>query len=129
MSGPCAAHPEAAATAVCHGCRRAFCDRCTIDFDGWTLCAPCKNRAVAWSMEVTDYRKPQTAFVLAMVGVFMMCFGIVLDIIAIVVAQKALREIQARPGLPGRALARWAILISSLGLLLHLLGFVAVWVR
>jgi hypothetical protein len=39
----CFNHEEAASETVCDDCKLSFCNACVVDFQGYTLCSPCKN--------------------------------------------------------------------------------------
>lgn len=121
----CNLHPEAAAAATCVGCAEAFCENCFITIAGQDYCAVCKTMAISPGMvpPTGTCKEARDALKLSLLG--FVCFGIVIEPIALYKAAKAREIIKNDPSLSGKGVANAAALISVCGLLLWLLGMFA----
>jgi len=112
----CVNHPDLIATQNCAQCARPFCDNCLVELEGARYCGTCKNNRVRDLQRVESYKLPGEALTYSIVGLF--CFGIILEPMALIKSNQALKEIAANPSLPGRekaVAARW-IAIVGIGL-------------
>lgn len=118
----CNLHPEVAAATTCVGCAEAFCENCFISIAGQDYCAVCKTMAISPGMvpPTAPCKEARDALKLALLG--FVCFGFVLEPIAIYKAGKARELLKNDPSLSGRGVANAALLVGICGLLLWLLG-------
>lgn len=138
-AGLCFNHPDDASTAICDDCKVPFCAHCLAEIEGKTVCGPCKNFRIAGLG-----RPPRTsqmaiiALVMALVSgpvILILSFvgaglhtdgmtgaGIGLCLLAftvpaagVVLALRALRDIERDPHLGGRVLASSGAVMSLVG--------------
>jgi hypothetical protein len=152
----CFNHDEDASTGTCAACRLPFCPNCLVALGGQTLCGPCKNFRVGGmgrpprvlplavvALVVSLVSGPVT-LILSLVAVGLhigegttgeavgLCIlALVLPVAGLVLAGMALRRIDARPQLGGRALAAsgacaalvgalWCVSVAVLVVVKHL---------
>jgi hypothetical protein len=120
----CRNHEGVPAVAVCFGCAAEFCARCLLTLQGVRYCASCKESGVLLSSTL-PVQKPfsgaSNSFKLAVIGFFF--GGVILWPIAIAKASRARRRIH-KDGLAGEGLARATVVISLIGFVLWLIGWV-----
>ena len=124
----CRNHAGVAAKDRCAGCQEPFCGNCLVTVRGRSYCASCKVMALGGQTPVFEQAtEPCTeadeALKYALIG--LLCFGIVLEPIAISKALKAKKMIEANPNLTGSGKATAALIIGAIGLLLWLVGVIA----
>jgi hypothetical protein len=136
----CFQHADNASTAACAACRLSFCDACVIQFQGATLCGPCKNfrvaspgRArrvlplaavalvvalasgpVALTLSLTGTGLVRSEGLLA-VAVALCLLGAALPAAALALSAVALGRLDARPEASGRGLAASGVCVSLVG--------------
>jgi hypothetical protein len=155
----CFHHDEDASEATCEACRLAFCSACVVTIRGQTLCGPCKNfrirglnrparvsplAIVALVLSLVSgpvtfilsvmalgmFLNPQSSPVAA---VFLCLLAIALPATALVLGVMALRDIDSRAHVGGRALAMtgstaalagvvWGASLACLMIFRHLQG-------
>jgi hypothetical protein len=139
----CLAHDDRASTQRCDDCRCSFCDACVVSFRGKTLCGPCKNfraRGLQRSARMAPLAvltlvaalvTGPLSFCLSLLGVnsqsggsgslgltiVLSLVGALLPVIGLVLGMLALREIEAKPHLRGRALALTGAATALVGVL------------
>jgi hypothetical protein len=122
----CKNHPGVAAVARCAGCAEPFCGNCLVDIQGQKYCASCKVMAVQGAPMVESATIPckeaNEALTYAIVGLF--CFGIILEPIAIMKANKAKKMMALNPRLAGSGKVTAAYAIAICGLVLWIIGLV-----
>jgi hypothetical protein len=122
----CHTHPGVAATGACTGCAEPFCPQCLVDIRGVRYCGSCKGMAIPATAAV-PVRRPcveaNEALKYALLGI--VCFGIILEPLAISKALKARAQIRANPALSGEGKATAALIISGVILLLWAASFFA----
>ena len=126
----CVNHPGLAAVSRCAGCAESFCNSCVVDIQGQKYCGSCKVMAV--QNQPLGYQTPTQAGIpckeagealtYSIVGLF--CFGIVLEPIALVKANKARQMMRLNPNLTGSGKVTAATIIASVGLGLWILGLI-----
>jgi hypothetical protein len=135
----CFHHDEQASETTCSACHLSFCSACVATIQGQTLCGPCKNFRIRglhrptrtthlsiFSLVLGLVSGPVTLFLTIMAlgssltpegstgaSVLMCLLAIALPIGALVMGALALREINARPHVSGRALALTGICASA----------------
>jgi len=123
----CRNHPDASAEGRCAGCAEPFCPNCLVDIRGQKYCGSCKVLAVRGQPLVEEATIPcataDEALKYALIGI--VCFGIILEPIAISKAMKAKNEIAADPRLTGSGKANAALVIAIVALGLWVLGIIA----
>ncbi len=134
----CRNHPEVAAADRCAGCMEPFCGNCLVTVRGRRYCGGCKVMALGGSAGVVAGALPAApvfeaatepcpeaneALKYALIG--LLCFGIILEPIAINKALKARKMIAANPNLTGSGKATAALIIATIGLVLWVLGIMA----
>ncbi len=123
----CKNHPGVLATDRCAGCAEAFCGNCLVNLNGQNYCSSCKVMAVSGRPIVEEATIPckeaGEALTYAIVGLF--CFGIILEPIALIKANKAKAMLAANPRLTGSGKATAAMVIAIIGLVLWGLGIIA----
>jgi hypothetical protein len=153
----CFHHDESASEATCAACKLPFCKLCVVTLQGQTLCGPCKNfRIAALGRSPRVLPLAIVALVVSLVSgpvmlilslvamglhigegaagaaVVLCLLAVVLPITGLYLARKALREIDARPEMGGRALATsgacaalvgvvWCVTVISLVAVKHYL--------
>lgn len=124
----CRHHPGVAATDRCAGCMEPFCPNCLVNVRGRSYCGSCKVMAVRGDGPVFEQltepcKEADEALKFALIG--LLCFGIVLEPMAINKALKAKKMITANPNLTGSGKATAALIIGIVGLALWVLGLFA----
>ena len=125
----CKNHPDVRAAGRCSGCAETFCRNCLVDIKGQKYCASCKVMALQGQAGVVPEeatlpcREADEALKYAIVG--LICFGIILEPLAIQKALKAKKMIEANPRLTGSGKATAALIIGCIGLLFWVLGVIA----
>jgi hypothetical protein len=123
----CKNHPDVQATDRCTGCAETFCANCLVNIGGQKYCGSCKVLAVSGRPIAEEATIPSAmaadALKYALIGI--VCFGIVLEPMAIYKAVQAKKEIAADPRLTGEGKANAALIIGIVTLLLWVLGIVA----
>jgi hypothetical protein len=140
----CLNHDEDKAETTCDACKLPFCNRCVVSLQGKTLCGPCKNFRIAAlgrpartlplavvSLVVSLVSGPVT-LILSLVGVglsigegatgaaVVLCLvGLALPVAGLVLAGKALRQIDSMPttAVGGRGLAASGACAALVGVL------------
>jgi hypothetical protein len=128
--GFCFHHGDSASEATCDACKLPFCKLCVVTVQGQTLCGPCKNFRVAAlgrlprllplaivALVVSLVSGP-VMLILSLVAmglhlgegetgaaVVLCLMAIFLPLVGLYLAGKALRQMDARPEMGGRALA------------------------
>jgi hypothetical protein len=151
----CLGHDDRPSTQRCDDCRCMFCDACLTPFQGKALCGPCKNfrarglqRAarpapLAVLAFVTALVTGPLSFCLSLLGVnsqaggqgslgltvLLSVVGALLPAVGLVLGGLALRDIDAKPHLRGRALALTGSATALVGVLWSLTVAVLVIVR
>jgi hypothetical protein len=126
----CLQHDEDPSETTCDGCKLPFCKRCVVSIQGQTLCGPCKNFRIAalgrpprilplaiYALVISLVSGPVT-LILSLVAIglsisegataaaVVLCLlALALPITGLVLAAQALRQIETRPQVGGRALA------------------------
>jgi hypothetical protein len=118
----CHLHPEVAAATTCVGCAEAFCENCFVTIGGQDYCAVCKTMAISPGVvpATAKCKDARDALKLALLG--FVCFGIVVEPIAIAKALKAKTLIKNDPSLSGKGVADASLFVAVCGLLLWLVG-------
>lgn len=123
----CKNHPEVAAVDRCAGCAEPFCSNCLVEVQGQKYCGSCKVMAVSGQTMVEEATLPckeaDEALKYSLIGII--CFGIILEPIAIVKALKAKKMIDANPRLTGSGKATAALIIGIVSLILWVIGMIA----
>ena len=130
----CRNHPGIAAIERCDGCGQPFCYECLVEMGGWKYCAACRGPAtqgraplpMALGRPALTCDEAVWALVLSLLGVFTCCFAIILEPIALVLAGKAKKKIEAQPHLSGSGMATAAQVIAVLMLIFWLLYLLAI---
>jgi len=118
----CRNHPAAPAEDRCAGCMEPFCANCLVSVRGRKYCSSCKVIAIGDRMPMVEVeptvkcKEADEAFKYALIGII--CFGIILEPIALFKGIQAKKLIAANPALMGSGKATAAIVISSV-----ILGF------
>lgn len=120
----CRNHPAATAMDRCAGCMEPFCSSCLVAVRGRKYCASCKVMAVGNRMPMVDVGtmpcpEANEALKYAIIGI--LCFGPILEPIALWKAIQAKKLIAANPMLTGSGKATAAVVISCI-----ILGFYAI---
>ncbi len=109
----CASHPGNASTSNCQRCGVFMCSLCEIDADEMKLCPACFDRLSAegaLSSTRTTFRDyGRQAAMLALAGVPLMMFGVVLGPFAAYYGVRSLRQLRQMGETKGRARAAVAI--------------------
>lgn len=121
----CHAHAEVPAVANCAGCAEPLCGNCLVEVKGAQYCGSCKTMAFSGTAApiLHESKDAKDALTMALVGI--VCFGIILEPIAIVKALKARSAIAADPNLGGKGKATAALVIASVMLVLNVLFLVS----
>jgi hypothetical protein len=138
----CLQHDEDASEATCAGCKLPFCHRCVVSIQGQSLCGPCKNFRIAGlgqpprvlplavvALVVSLVSGPVT-LILSLVamglhigegstaGAVVLCLmAVALPVTGLTLAGMALRQIESRPRVGGRALATSGACAALVGVL------------
>lgn len=122
----CKNHPGIPAADRCAGCAETFCRNCLVTVGGQNYCASCKVMAVQgrpmYEQATVPSATADEALKYALIGII--CFGIILEPMAIAKALKAKKEIAADPMLTGDGKATAALVIGIVGLVLWVLGLI-----
>jgi len=114
----CASHPGNASTSNCQRCGVFMCSLCEIDADEMKLCPACFDRLSAEgalaSTRTTFRDYGRQASMLALAGVPLMAFGVVLGTAAAFYGIRSLRQLRAMGESGGRARAAVAIVAGIL---------------
>ncbi len=123
----CVNHPEVGAVARCVGCSEPFCFNCLVAIRGQKYCASCKVMAIQGRpvMDEATIACPEAdeALKYALIGI--LCFGIILEPMAISRALKAKKKIEQDPRLMGSGKANAAFIIGIIALVLWVLGLLS----
>ncbi len=123
----CHNHPGTAATGVCTGCAESFCQNCLVEIGGQKYCGSCKVMALKAAPDVEVAKRPcdlaNQALTYSIVGIF--CFGIILEPIALIKANRARKQIAADPTLAGSGKVTAATIIACCVVALWILGILA----
>lgn len=123
----CKNHPDVLADSRCGGCQEAFCPNCLIEIEGKKYCGSCKVMALKGPVVIEEATLPckeaDEALKYALIG--LICFGIVLEPMALVKANNAKKMIALNPRLTGAGKATAAQIIAIVGLILWILGIIA----
>jgi hypothetical protein len=116
----CKNHPSVEAIDRCAGCAEPFCGNCLIDVSGRKYCGSCKVLALQGQPIVLEEaslpcKEADEALKYALVGII--CFGIILEPLAIAKALKARKMIALNPRLTGGGKATAALIIACVLLL------------
>jgi hypothetical protein len=138
----CFQHDESPSEATCDACKLPFCKLCVVTLQGQTLCGPCKNFRIAAlgrsprvlplaivSLVVSLVSGP-VMLILSLVAMglhigegatgaaIVLCLlAMTLPVAGLYLAGKALREIDSRPEMGGRALATSGACAALVGVL------------
>jgi hypothetical protein len=155
----CLNHEDTPSEKTCDDCRVSFCSACVLQLQGKTLCGPCKNfRLRSLSRPPRLAPKAIVALIVSLVGgpvtfclsaggaglqvngtgppaltVLMILVGLLLPAGGLILSALALRDIETRPHVGGRALAMtgattalvgilWSLTVGILVLLKHSQG-------
>jgi hypothetical protein len=121
----CKNHPEVVAVDRCVGCAEPFCADCLVEVQGQKYCGACKTMALRGGSPIVEEatipcKEANDALTYSIIGV--LCFGIILEPIAISKALKAKKMIEMNPRLTGSGKATAALIIGIVGLVLWVLG-------
>ena len=120
----CQNHPTVPAIDRCAGCAEPFCANCMVELFGQRYCGSCKVMAIKDQpmpdMGVYPCKEAQTAFVTAIVGMFL--FGIILGPVALSQAHKATQVLDANPQYTGREKVRAARIIGIFALVFGIIN-------
>ena len=125
----CMKHAAVTATGTCAACAEPFCDSCLVKVKGATYCGECKMSAIRGDAVASNTgpvgvcQEANEALKYALIGI--VCFGIILEPIAISKAFKAKKMIAANPRLEGSGKATAALVIACIALCLWVLGLIA----
>jgi hypothetical protein len=123
----CKNHPDVPAADRCAGCAEPFCPNCLVDVQGQKYCGSCKVMALRGQpmIEQATVENPTAGEALKYALIGLICFGIILEPMAIARALRAKREIAADPTQTGEGKANAALIIAIIGLGLWILGLFA----
>ncbi|MFL6216863.1 MAG: hypothetical protein ACJ74J_23475 [Blastocatellia bacterium] len=123
----CKNHLDVPAADRCVGCAEPFCANCMVDVQGQKYCGSCKVMALRGQplieQATVENATAGEALKYALIG--LVCFGIVLEPMAISRALRAKREIATDPTQTGEGKANAALIIAIIGLGLWILGLFA----
>jgi hypothetical protein len=124
----CRNHPGVAAADRCSACMEPFCSNCLVTIKGRKFCGSCKVTALGGVMPVVEGAtepcpEANEALKYALIGII--CFGIILEPIAISKALAAKKMIAANPNLTGSGKATAALIIAPIVLILWVLSIIA----
>jgi hypothetical protein len=136
----CFQHDEAASEATCDACKLPFCKLCVVTLQGQTLCGPCKNFRIGalgrsprvlplaiLALVVSLVSGPvMLILTLVAMGLFIgegaagaavaLCLlAVLLPVVGLYLARKALQQIDSRPEMGGRALATSGVCAALVG--------------
>jgi hypothetical protein len=139
----CLNHDEAASTQTCADCRMPFCDACVVTLQGQTVCGPCKNfriRAlnrpaqisplaivslvvavvsgpVSFCLSTLTFSPALNASGSPVQTIFFTLIGLLLPGAGLVLGALALRDIETKPNVSGRATAMTGSITALVGVL------------
>ncbi len=120
----CTEHRGVAMAARCGDCDRPFCANCLTTFRQQRLCAACKNK------RVQKLQRPErgstlanVALIVSLPSLLFVCLGLILGPISLILGLMALRDVERRPGAPGRAWAMSGITLGTYGVLMGFILF------
>ncbi len=124
----CKNHPAVAAVDRCAGCAEPFCADCLVEIQGQKYCSACKVMAMKGPPQITEEasipcKEANEALTYAIIGIF--CFGIILEPVALIKAQKAKTMIELNPRLTGSGKVTAARTIAIIALILWVIGIIA----
>jgi len=125
----CIKHPAVVANVACSACAEPFCDSCLVTVKGQKYCSECKTSAIKGDAVAANQgpagvcEEANEALKYALIGI--VCFGIILEPIAISKAFKAKRMIKENPRLEGSGKATAALIIGFTALGLWVLSIIA----
>jgi len=125
----CIKHAAVAAAGTCAACAEPFCSACLVPIKGAKYCAECKTSALKGDSVASNQgpvgvcEEANEALKYALIGI--VCFGIILEPIAISKALKAKKMIAENPRLEGSGKATAALIIACAALGLWVLGVIA----
>ena len=114
-----------AAVASCTGCAESFCGHCLVTIKGAPYCNACKMMAIppeAIAIQV-PCKEASEALNYALIG--LLCFGIILEPIAISKALAAKKKMSQDPTLTGQGKATAAMIFASVVLGFWILGILS----
>jgi len=116
----CHTHPGVGAVATCTGCAEPFCPQCLVEIRGVRYCGSCKGMAIPATAAPPIQRPCEEANEALKYALFgLVCFGFILEPIAIAKALTARKKIRANPALSGQGKATAALVISIVVLFLN----------
>jgi hypothetical protein len=122
----CKNHPNVPAANRCSACAEAFCDNCLVEVAGKKYCSSCKVMAVQnvpiMEEAAIPCKEADSALWYSLIG--LLCFGIILEPIAIGKALQAKKLISESPRLTGEGKANAALIIAIIGLVLWVIGLI-----
>jgi hypothetical protein len=128
----CKKHPATEAADRCAGCAEAFCADCLVEIHGQKYCGACKTMTLKGSPPVIaslaarvgtiECKEASEALTYALVGI--LCFGFILQPIALVKASEAKKKLDANPELTGSGKVTAARIIAIVVLVLNLFYFI-----
>lgn len=124
----CRNHPGVAAADRCSACMEPFCSNCLVTVKGRKYCGSCKVSALGGAMPIVEGATepcPEAAEALKYALIGIICFGIILEPIAIKKALDAKKMIAANPNLTGDGKATAALIIAPIVLILWVLSLIA----
>lgn len=125
----CIKHAAVAAAGTCAACAEPFCNTCLVPVKGAKYCAECKTSAIKGDAVAANQGpagvcdEANEALKYALIGI--VCFGIILEPIAIAKALKAKKMIRENPRLEGSGKATAALIIGITALGLWVLSIIA----
>jgi hypothetical protein len=124
----CKNHPAIAAVDRCAGCAEPFCGDCLVNIGGQKYCGSCKVLAIQGQPPLVEEatipcKEASEALKYALFGII--CFGIVLEPMAISKALNAKKMISRNPRLTGGGKATAALIIAVVILGLWVLGIIS----
>jgi len=128
VQGPCAAHPQNAATTFCERCGDFVCALCLTPAEGRRYCPRCFDLLFergAMGFTQRQFQKPKLAFWLGVASAPATCFycaGTPMAVVGLYLGIMAIKEINERPELPDRSVALAAIAVNGGVLVVTLLG-------
>ena len=122
----CIKHAQSPAVATCFACAESFCNLCLVTVKGAKYCADCKGSALKGDAIANSQgsagvcQEAGEALKYSLIGII--CFGFILQPIAIIKAVKAKKMIAENPRLEGSGKATAALFIAITWLVLFALG-------
>jgi hypothetical protein len=123
----CRNHQGVAAADRCSACKEPYCANCLVTIKGQKYCGSCKVTALRSGTLIESAsevcQEASEALKYALIGII--CFGIVLEPLAIKKALNAKKMIAANPNLTGDGKATAALIIAPIVLVIWVLGLIA----